>query len=93
MKTIFLIAALAARPSLALDADPAKDCQFVAWWANKAFHISHTIGLDEDKWQIVQDGFPPEIYAVIAAIKHEAYHDLPALQRRVETVCAEKSES
>lgn len=68
-------------------------CQFVAWWANKAYHISHTIGLAEDRWMITEDGFTKEGYALIMQIKHEAYHDVPALRRRVESACADEQES
>ena len=93
MKVFFCIAALAARSALAGDLPPDQDCHLVSWWANKAFHISHTIGLDEDKWTIAEEGFPPDVYKVISAIKQEAYHDLPALRKRVETACAEKEES
>lgn len=90
MKYLLLIAALAARIAHAQDLPPDQDCKFVAWWANKAFHISHTIGLDADKWTITEEGFEPEAYKVIMQIKHEAYNDLDALRRRVEAVCAEK---
>lgn len=90
MKFLICIAALAARMAHGQTLDPANDCQFVVAWANKAYHISHTIGLEEERWTITEHGFPPEVYAVITAIKREAYHDLPALRKRVETVCAEK---
>lgn len=90
MKYILLIAAFAASIAHAQDIPPEQDCQFVSWWANKAFHISHTIGLEEEKWTIVEEGYPPDVYAIITQIKREAYHDLDALRKRVKTVCAEK---
>ena len=87
MKYLLLIAAMSARMAFAQTLPPEQDCNFVSWWANKAFHISHTIGLEEDKWTIVEDGFPPEVYAVIIKIKEEAYHDMDALRRWVEAAC------
>lgn len=93
MKYILLIAAFAARIAHAQNLPPEQDCAFVSWWANKAFHISRTIGLDEEKWTITEEGFEPAAYAIIMQIKHEAYHDLDALRERVETVCAEKEET
>lgn len=68
-------------------------CQFVLSWANQAYHISHTIGLEEDKWHITDDGYPDAVYKMILEIKREAYHDLPALRNRVEMACGTKQES
>lgn len=65
-------------------------CNFVRAWANQAFHISHALGLEEDRWLISEDGYDPPTYQLILDIKHEAYHDLAALRRRVEMACAEK---
>lgn len=93
MKYFLIIAALAARIAHAQELPPEQDCKFVLFWANKAFHISHTIGLEEDKWTITEEGFLPDVYAVIKQIKHEAYHDVNALRKRVETVCADKEQT
>lgn len=95
MKSFSLILAsslVAADPAClwAQSQPPDQNCQLVAAWANQAFHISHTIGLEEEKWTIVEAEYPADVYAVIKQIKHEAYHDLAALRKRVETVCAEK---
>lgn len=90
MRLALCLCLLTSAFALAEQVSPEQDCKFVAWWANKAFHISHTIGLEEEKWTIAEEGFPPEVYAVINQIKREAYHDLPALRARVEAVCAEK---
>lgn len=89
MKYILFIAALAARVAHAQEPSH-ESCKFVLPWANQAYHISHLIGLEEEKWIISGDGSTLEEYATILAIKREAYHDVPALRRRVETACAAK---
>ena len=68
-----------------------EDCIFVRDWANIAFHISHSIGLEEQKWLISQDDISDERFAIILEIKREAYHDLPALRSRVEAACGQQS--
>lgn len=68
-------------------------CGFVAGWASRAMHIAHKIELPADRWIITEDGYEPDEYAAIMQIKHEAYHDVPALTRRVARACGQKEES
>lgn len=68
-------------------------CGFVLGWARQAMYIATKIKLDEENWRITEDGFEPQEYAAIMRIKHEAYHDVPALTRRVELACGKKEES
>ena len=89
MRYVFFIAALLASPAHAQDLK--EDCIFVRDWANIAFHISHSIGLEEPKWLISQDDISDEKFAIIMEIKREAYHDLPALRSRVEAACGQQS--
>lgn len=91
MKWLFVIAAFAASNTHALDVNA--DCNFVAGWANKAYHISHTVGLAAENWHLENNGWTEEEYALLMQIKHEAYNDLPALRKRVEAACAAKEES
>lgn len=72
---------------------PYESCRFVLGWASQAFHIAKKIELDEENWRITEDGFEPDEYAAIMQIKHEAYHDLPALKRRVDMAYGQKEES
>lgn len=86
-----ILSFLAAGNAYALDIN--QDCNFVAGWANKAFHISHTVGLAAENWHLENNGWTEEEYALLLQIKHEAYTDLPALKKRVEAACAAKEES
>ena len=65
-------------------------CLFVTWWARKAEYIAQVLRIEEDRWHIMQDGFEPKVYAIIQEIKREAFHDLPALHRRVREACPEE---
>jgi hypothetical protein len=86
MKNGLFVLLLLCTPSLAQD--PLKEeCVFVRNWANMAFHIARSIGLEEQKWLISQDDISDERFAIILEIKKEAYHDLPALRSRVEKAC------
>lgn len=77
-------------PVVSFAEDMSKECSFVATWANRAYHFSHTIGLEENSFHIENNGWTPEEYDVITQIKKEAYHDLDALRKRVEAACAAK---
>ena len=68
-------------------------CEFVTTWARQAMHIAKKIGLAEERWMINEDGFDPDEYAAIIHIKHEAYHDVPALIKRGEAACVKKEQS
>lgn len=72
---------------------PQEKCGFVIGWARQAMHIANKVGLPEESWIITEDGFEVEEYKVIMQIKHEAYHDVKALTRRVELACSKKEES
>jgi hypothetical protein len=69
------------------------ECNFVLPWARQAMHIARKVELPADRWIITEDGFEPEEYATIMAIKNEAYHDVPALAKRVTLACGKKEES
>ena len=89
MRLVLLLALISPISSLAQDLK--EECIFVRDWANIAFHISHSIGLEEQKWLISQDDISDEKFAIILEIKREAYHDLPALRSRVEAACGQQS--
>ena len=89
MRLVLLLALISPISSIAQDLK--EECIFVRDWANIAFHISHSIGLEEQKWLISQDDISDEKFATILEIKREAYHDLPALRSRVEAACGQQS--
>lgn len=66
-----------------------EECKFVQWWADRALYaLAH--GLEEDRWHIFEEGFPPDLYKIIINIRREAYHDQPALHKRVKAACEVK---
>ena len=67
------------------------ECFFHQWWAAKITHFADEKGVPEERYHIMQEGFPPELYAIIEAIKREVYHDRAALARRLERACAIKA--
>lgn len=92
MKYLIVIAALIARISHAQSVEEMRaSCAVVTALANQAYHISHSLGLAEDRWIVSEEGYDPATYQMIQAIKHEAYHDTAALRRRVEAACATSS--
>lgn len=94
MKTLLCVAALFVGTAYAQSQEEMKaSCEFVTAWANQAWHISHTLGLPEDRWHITEDGYPKPIFDMILEIKREAYHDVPALRTRVELACGVSHES
>jgi hypothetical protein len=68
------------------------ECQFTRWWADRALSVVES-GLAEDRWQIFEEGYPKPIYDAIIGIRREAYHDQPALRKRVNAACAVKVET
>lgn len=89
MRLVLLLALVFPISSLAKDLK--EECIFVRDWANIAFHIARSIGLEESKWMISQDDISDEKFAIILEIKREAYHDLSALRERVQNVCGNES--
>lgn len=86
MRFLLLLFALS---SSALADSLDKECYFHKWWANRMLYAQER-GLPEEGYHILQDGFPKEVYDLIQSIKREAYHDMPALVKRVEKACAPK---
>jgi hypothetical protein len=66
------------------------ECMFHKRWANRALYITQELKVPEENWHIEPAGFDPEDYVIVMAIKHEAYHDVPALFARVNKACLVK---
>jgi hypothetical protein len=84
---VIFIAALLSAQGAAQSVD--SHCYFVRWWAAKAEYIRDVANVPEERWHIIEGGYPAEIYDEIVTIKREAYNDPKALKRRLDAACGD----